>query len=281
MDDCSSLNQIKLISNNSKVSTELDIELLILNLLSIDKNILYRDDPRLSSDKLIELKELVQRRERGEPLAYLIKSIGFWSLDLYVDENVLVPRPETEIIISEIINRGDQVYKSRKNLNIIDAGSGSGCIGLSIASERDEWNIILSEKSLDALKILNKNYQSEHRDNCFLVMSDWLSVFKEGAADIIVSNPPYVKINCTEIARSVSDYEPAEALFSPDGGLSDIKRIILESKKVLKKDGLLFIENGFDQSEKVVEILKENYYEDIDIILDYNNIKRFTVSRKP
>ena len=112
-------------------------------------------------------------------------------------------------------------------------------------------------------------------------MSDWLSAFKKDTADIIVSNPPYIKTNCTEITRSVSDYEPAEALFSPDEGLSDIKRIISESKKVLRKDGLLFIENGFDQSEKVVEILKENYYEDIDIILDYNNIKRFTVSRSP
>ena len=134
---------------------------------------------------------------------------------------------------------------------------------------------------LNIVKILNKNYQSVYRKNCFLVMSDWLSTFKKNTADIIVSNPPYIKSNCTKIHKNVSDYEPAEALFSPDGGLSDIKRIISESKKVLRKDGLLFIENGFDQSEKVVEILKENYYEDIDIILDYNNIKRFTVSRNP
>jgi len=98
-------------------------------------------------------------------------------------------------------------------------------------------------------------------------------------ADIIVSNPPYIKPDSKEIDKNVSNYEPSEALYSADGGLYDIKRIISESKRVLKKDGLLFIENGFDQSKKVSDILKENYYEDIDIILDYNNIKRFTVSR--
>ena len=275
-----SLTDIK--SQPNKNITKSDIIYCLMEAIAKDKSyIITNYDKKIDSNQLIKFNFFLDSLKDGVPLAYVLGNQFFYKYKYYVNHNVLIPRPETEIIISEIINRGDQVYKSRKNLNIIDAGSGSGCIGLSIASERDEWNIILSEKSLDALKILNKNYQSEHRDNCFLVMSDWLSVFKEGAADIIVSNPPYVKINCTEIARSVSDYEPAEALFSPDGGLSDIKRIILESKKVLKKDGLLFIENGFDQSEKVVEILKENYYEDIDIILDYNDIKRFTVSRSP
>jgi len=243
--------------------------------------IITNHDEKIDGNQLIKFNFFFDSLKDGVPLAYVLGNQFFYKYKYYVDHNVLIPRPETEIIVSEIINRGDQIYKPKKNFNIIDAGSGSGCIGLSIASERNEWNVILSEKSLGASKILNKNYQSEYRNNCFLVMSDWLSAFKKDTADIIVSNPPYVKTNCTEIDKNVSDYEPAEALFSPDGGLSDIKRIISESKKVLKKDGLLFIENGFDQSEKVVEILKENYYEDIDIILDYNNIKRFTVSRNP
>ena len=102
------------------------------------------------------------------PLAYVLGNQFFYKYKYYVNHNVLIPRPETEIIISEIINRGDQIFNSRKEFNIIDAGSGSGCIGLSIASERREWNIILSEKSLGASKILNKNYQSEYRNNCFL-----------------------------------------------------------------------------------------------------------------
>ena len=275
-----SLTNIK--NQPNKNITKSDIIYCLMEAIGKDKSyIITNHDKEIDSNQLIKFNFFFNSLKDGMPLAYVLGNQFFYKYKYYVNHNVLIPRPETEIIISEIINRGDQIYESKKNFNIIDAGSGSGCIGLSIASERGRWNIILSEKSLDASKILNKNYQSEYRDNCFLVMSDWLSAFKEGTADIIVSNPPYIETNCTEIARSVSDYEPTEALFSPDGGLSDIKRIIFESKKVLKKDGLLFIENGFDQSEKVVEILKENYYKDIDIILDYNNIKRFTVSRKP
>ena len=262
--------------------TKSDIMYCLMEAVGKDKSyIITNHDKKIDGNQLVKFNFFFDSLKDGVPLAYVLGNQFFYKYKYYVNHNVLIPRPETEIIISEIINRGDQIYEPKKSFNIIDAGSGSGCIGLSISSERNKWNIILSEKSLGASKVLNKNYQLEYRENCFLVMSDWLSAFKEDTADIIVSNPPYIKTNCTEIDKSVSDYEPAEALFSPDEGLSDIKRIISESKKVLKKDGLLFIENGFDQSEKVVDILKENYYEDIDIILDYNNIKRFTVSRSP
>ena len=266
----------------NKNITKSDIIYCLMEAIGKDKSyIITNHDKRINTNQLIKFNFFFNSLKDGVPLAYVLGNQFFYKYKYYVNHDVLIPRPETEIIISEIINRGDQIFNSRKEFNVIDAGSGSGCIGLSIASERNKWNIILSEKSLRASKILNKNYQSECRKNCFLVMSDWLSTFKEDTADIIVSNPPYIKTDCTDIDKNVSDYEPAEALFSPDGGLSDIKRIISESRKVLRKDGLLFVENGFDQSEKVVEILKENYYEDIDIILDYNNIKRFTVSRKP
>ena len=266
----------------NKNITKSDIIYCLMEAIGKDKSyIITNHDKRINTNQLIKFNFFFNSLKDGVPLAYVLGNQFFYKYKYYVNHDVLIPRPETEIIISEIINRGDQIFNSKKEFNVIDAGSGSGCIGLSIASERNKWNIILSEKSLRASKILNKNYQSECRKNCFLVMSDWLSTFKEDTADIIVSNPPYIKTDCTDIDKNVSDYEPAEALFSPDGGLSDIKRIISESRKVLRKDGLLFVENGFDQSEKVVEILKENYYEDIDIILDYNNIKRFTVSRKP
>jgi len=275
-----SLTSIK--NQPDKNITKSDIIYCLMEAIGKDKSyIITNHDEKIDGNQLIKFNFFFDSLKDGVPLAYVLGNQFFYKYKYYVDHNVLIPRPETEIIVSEIINRGDQVYQAKKNFNIIDVGSGSGCIGLSIASERKQWNVILSEKSLRASKILNKNYQSEYRKNCFLVMSDWLSAFKKDTADIIVSNPPYIKRNCTEIDTNVSNYEPAEALFSPDEGLSDIKRIISESKKVLKKDGLLFIENGFDQSEKVVAILKENYYEDIDIILDYNNIKRFTVSRSP
>ena len=273
-----SLTDIKDTSNVN--ITKSDIIFCLMEAIGKDKSyIITNHDECINGNQLIKFNFLLNSLKDGIPLAYVLGNQFFYNYKYYVNHNVLIPRPETEIIISEIITRGDKIYKPKKNFNVIDAGSGSGCIGLSINSERKKWNVILSENSHKAAKVLNKNYKSEFRKNCFLIMSDWLSTFNDDMADIIVSNPPYISPDSREIDKSVSGYEPKEALYSPDDGLHDIKRIVSESKRVLKKDGLLFIENGFDQSEKVLEVLKENYYEDIDIILDYNGIKRFTVSR--
>jgi release factor glutamine methyltransferase len=113
MDGCSALNQIKILTKSSKVSSQLDIELLVLHLLKIDKNILYRDNPSLTDKTLNELKTLINRREKGEPLAYIINKIGFWNLSLYVDHNVLVPRPETETLVEVVL----EIFDSKKKEN--------------------------------------------------------------------------------------------------------------------------------------------------------------------
>ena len=146
MNEYLSLNEINSISKETHLSTKLDIELLVLDLLNIDKNILYRDNPSLSSKQLKKLKALVQRREQGEPLAYILSSTGFWSLDFYVDENVLVPRPETEIIIEKVLEDFDSSKK-----RILDLGTGSGAIGLSLSKERKDWDIFCSDISFRAL----------------------------------------------------------------------------------------------------------------------------------
>ena len=110
-------------------------------------------------------------------------------------------------------------------------------------------------------------------------MCDWLTAFNENIADIIISNPPYIEKGAPYIQESVKKYEPERALYSKDKGLYDIKRIITESRKTLKTNGLLILENGFDQNSAVRKILETNYFKDIDVILDYNNIKRFTLSK--
>ena len=273
MDDCSSLNQIKLISNNSKVSTELDIELLILNLLSIDKNILYRDDPRLSSDKLTELKELVQRRERGEPLAYLIKSIGFWSLDLYVDENVLVPRPETEILVDHINN-----LNLSPGVKILDAGVGSGCIGASLAKLNPETLIYGVDYSLAALQVAKINKQKFNLSNFYLINSIWLNSLKENMFDIIVSNPPYVAPFDPHLEEL--KHEPISALVAEQNGLRDFDLISSQAIKVLKKDGLLAFEHGNSQANEVRNIMINYGFKNIVLINDYQSQPRITLGKK-
>lgn len=268
MNERSSLNQINIISKDTHLSTKLDIELLILDLLKIDKNILYREDPVLSSRQLKELEALVRRREQGEPLAYILKSKGFWSLDLFVDENVLVPRPETEIIIEKILESFDTSEKT-----VLDLGTGSGAIGLSLSKERKDWGVFCSDISFDAIKVARKNKYKNEVDAIF-INSDWLEAYADNTFDIIVSNPPYIDPDDPRIHSDGLKYEPIHALISGQKGLKDIETIICQSQEVLVNKGSLFIEHGHDQSGEVELLLEKYNFSDIRKFQDLNGDDR-------
>jgi release factor glutamine methyltransferase len=268
MNERSSLNQIHNISKDTRLSTKLDVELLILDLLKIDKNILYREDPVLSSRQLKELEALVRRREQGEPLAYILKSKGFWSLDLFVDENVLVPRPETEIIIEKILESFDTSEKT-----VLDLGTGSGAIGLSLSKERKDWGVFCSDISFDAIKVARKNKYKNEVDAIF-INSDWLEAYADNTFDIIVSNPPYIDPDDPRIHSDGLKYEPIHALISDQKGLKDIETIICQSKEVLVNKGSLFIEHGHDQSGEVELLLEKYNFSDIRKFQDLNGDDR-------
>ena len=260
MDDYSALNQIKLLSQSSTLSSQLDIELLVLHLLNIDKNVLYRDNPSFTEETCNELKELIKRREKGEPLAYLTNQIGFWNLSLYVDNKVLVPRPETETLVQSIL----ETFGS-KQIRVLDLGTGSGAIGLSLAKERKNWEIVCSDMSLEAIKVTKKNMLMNSL-NVSLINSDWLAAFKNECFDLIVSNPPYINPSDPRVLSDGLKFEPIEALVSDCGGFKDIEQIVKESSKSLHNSGYLFLEHGYDQSDKVVSIF-ENY--------DFSQIRTF------
>lgn len=268
MNERSSLNQIHNISKDTRLSTKLDVELLILDLLKIDKNILYREDPVLSSRQLKELEALVRRREQGEPLAYILKSKGFWSLDLFVDENVLVPRPETEIIIEKILESFDTSQKT-----VLDLGTGSGAIGLSLSKERKDWGVFCSDISFDAIKVARKNKYKNEVDAIF-INSDWLEAYADNTFDIIVSNPPYIDPDDPRIHSDGLKYEPIHALISGQKGLKDIQTIICQSQEVLVNKGSLFIEHGHDQSGEVELLLEKYNFSDIRKFQDLNGDDR-------
>ena len=260
MDDYSALNQIKLLSQSSTLSSQLDIELLVLHLLNIDKNVLYRDNPSFTEETCNELKDLIKRREKGEPLAYLINQIGFWNLSLYVDNKVLVPRPETETIIQNIL----ETFSS-KQIKVLDLGTGSGAIGLSLAKERKNWEVICSDMSLEAIKVTEKNMLMNSL-NVSLVNSNWLAAFKNECFDLIVSNPPYINPSDPRVLSDGLKFEPIEALVSDCEGFKDIEQIVKESCKSLNNSGYLFLEHGYDQADQVVSIF-ENY--------DFSQIRTF------
>ena len=260
MDDYSALNQIKLLTQSSTLCSQLDIELLVLHLLNIDKNVLYRDNPSFTEETCNELKDLIKRREKGEPLAYLTNQIGFWNLSLYIDNKVLVPRPETETIIQNIL----ETFSS-KQIKVLDLGTGSGAIGLSLAKERKNWEVICSDMSLEAIKVTEKNMLMNSL-NVSLVNSNWLAAFKNECFDLIVSNPPYINPSDPRVLSDGLKFEPIEALVSDCGGFKDIEQIVKESSKTLNNSGYLFLEHGYDQADQVVSIF-ENY--------DFSQIRTF------
>ena len=260
MDDYSALNQIKLLTQSSTLSSQLDIELLVLHILNIDKNVLYRDNPSFTEETCNELKNLIERREKGEPLAYLTNKIGFWNLSLYVDNKVLVPRPETETLVQNIL----EIFDS-KQIKVLDLGTGSGAIGLSLANERTNWEVVCSDMSLEAIKVTKKNMLTNSL-NVSLVNSNWLTAFKNECFDLIVSNPPYVNPSDPRVLSDGLRFEPIEALVSDCGGFKDIEQIVKESSKTLNNSGYLFLEHGYDQSDEVISIF-ENY--------DFSQIRTF------
>ena len=260
MDDYPALKQIKLLTQSSTLSSQLDIELLVLHLLNIDKNVLYRDNPSLTKETCNELKDLIKRREKGEPLAYLTNQIGFWNLSLYVDNKVLVPRPETETIIQNIL----ETFSS-KQIKVLDLGTGSGAIGLSLAKERKNWEVICSDMSFEAIKVTEKNMLMNSL-NVSLVNSNWLAAFKNECFDLIVSNPPYINPSDPRVLSDGLKFEPIEALVSDCEGFKDIEQIVKESCKSLNNSGYLFLEHGYDQADQVVSIF-ENY--------DFSQIRTF------
>ena len=273
MNDCLASQLVNSLIQSSSISSRLDIELLVIHVLEIDKTILYRDDPLLTSQELERIKKLIERRETGEPLAYLTNNIGFWNLDLYVNRKVLVPRPETEVLVQNVL----EGFNSER-IAVLDLGTGSGAIGLSLAKDRPDWLVTCSDISLDALKVASIN-MSKNSTNVQLVNTDWLNSFKSKNFDVIVSNPPYIDSSDPRIFSDGLKYEPIEALVSDSEGLGDIKKIIQQGSKMLKEKGCLFLEHGYDQSDKVVDIFKSYGFSSIKSHKDLNGHNRVCVGQ--
>ena len=233
-----------------------------------DKDI-FIDNKRLLSkaeDNLIQ--EFFKQKKENIPLDYILNSTQFYENDFYVDSRVLIPRPETEILVDYVNNNFSGFLK------VLDAGTGSGCIGISVALKKPNFIVFGSDVSISALDVASKNKTNLNAQNFFLINADWLSCFKNESFDLIVSNPPYIAQNDSHLDDLT--HEPKLALISSEKGLSDIKKIIQQSCKILKRKGMLMIEHGYDQAEKVKNIFQDNYFADVRNIKDYQALPRVT-----
>ena len=229
----------------------LDLELMACSLLGVERSKLLTSPIALNQDSKDEFWSMIRRRMDGEPLAYILGKKGFWNLDLEVNNQVLVPRPETEILIEDILLNFNQT-----NLSVLDLGTGSGAIGLSLKKEKKEWDVYCSDISINALEVANKNSLKNNLRVNF-VCCDWLNAFKTNSFDLLISNPPYIKSDDIRLKSDGLSHEPLEALVSGATGKEHLFVIATSSKRFLKKGGYLYLENSPSQANELKLFLKE------------------------
>ncbi|CAL4319560.1 peptide chain release factor N(5)-glutamine methyltransferase [Buchnera aphidicola] len=252
----------------------LDIEILLSYVLGKSKTWIYLfDDFTLNNKQIIYLKQLLFRRIHGEPIAYIIQKKEFWSLSFFISKDVLIPRPETEILVEEALCR------ISSNTSILDLGTGCGNISISIAHEHSNCNIVGVDCDSKAILIAKKNAKFLNCNNVSFFYSHWFSNIHQ-KFHMIVSNPPYLSHHETEMFSKDIFYEPYTALFSLKYGISDIEYIISNAKKYLFIQGWLLIEHGCNQVQQVTKLFRNNNFYNIQSYTDYSNIFRLTVGQK-
>ena len=278
MDIETALKKGKLILRDNKIkSAELDSEILMSQAIRKDKKyIILNYNKKIKKKDLKYFDFLIQERVKKKPIAYLTKKKDFWKYEFLIDKNVLIPRPDTEVLVEQIL----ELTKNKASMRILEIGVGSGCIILSILKEKKKFfgtGIDISTKSLKISEINSHKLGVNRRLKLFKSNID---NFNTGKYDLIISNPPYIKKNFLKCLEKDISFEPVEALDGGIDGLSETRKIILKSSELIKKKGYLFLEIGFDQKNKVKKILENNGFYIKKVIKDLSNHDRCIVSIK-
>ena len=262
----------KLDSSNYR---RIDSEILLCSILNCNRTKLYAyPDKVLSFDDKKKYKELINKRSEGYPIAYLTKQKEFWGHTLHINDNILIPRPETELLVEKALKL-ISIFSLNK---ILELGTGSGAIAIAIASEKPNVNIKATDIKDNIIKIARKNADLYEIKNIKFVKSNWFSDIKKNNFDLIVSNPPYVSGDDPVLRNSDIRFEPVSALVSGNDGLDDLKKIIRESNNYLKNNGWLIVEHAYNQGAKVRKLFLENKFTS-KTTKDYNKLERITFGR--
>ena len=271
-------NAYKVLTKNQIKSAGLDCEILLSKVLQKDrKYVILNSDKDLNEKNISEFKDLIIKRSLSKPVAYLTGKKDFWKHSFFVSDKTLIPRPDTEILIENIL----KITKQKSRLNILDIGTGSGCILLSILKDRSDFygtGIDISKDCIDISKINAKNLELSDRSKFFKSDVDNLL---NGKYDLVISNPPYIKkLDLKYLDKDVVNFEPKNALDGGLEGISVIKKIIMRSSNLLKNSGKLILEIAFDQKYKVKKLLKDEGFYINNIIKDYAKNDRCIISTK-
>ena len=267
-----------LLKINKIKSHSFESELLLAKALKITREkVLINLEKKIEKKQFNKYKKLLSRRKKKEPIAYIFKNKEFWKYNFFVNQNVLIPRPETEIIVDEVIKCID-VQSSK---NIIDIGTGSGCLIISIIKERPKCYGTAIDICKKALKVANFNAKMHHLQDKIKFININVDKFVHNKYDFIISNPPYIKNNDIKSLESdIKYFEPKLALKAGSDGLSEIRKLVFKSKKLLKKNGKLIFEIGNKQENYIVNLLNKNGYYVNKLCKDLNSYPRVVISTK-
>ena len=269
---------IKILKEKSIITASLDSEILMAQAINKDRKfILLNLNKRVNKNHLNNFQKLIKNRSQRVPVAYLTNKKFFWNSEFIISNKTLIPRPDTELIVENVLN----LTKFKNKLNILDIGIGSGCILLSILKEKQNFygtGVDVSKNCLNISKInaINLNVSSRLK----LYKTD-VDKFTRGKYDLIVSNPPYInKFKIKYLESDVAKYEPKLALDGGLDGLSEIRKVIRKSSELIKKKGIFVLEIGFDQKNKVIKLLNEKGFYINTITKDIAKNDRCIVSTK-
>lgn len=258
---------------NVSDSPRLDAEILLCHVLDKSRSYLLTwPDKVLAAPELAKFNALLEQREKGRPIAHITGQREFWSLDLQVSSATLIPRPETELLVEQILND----YPDSAAITVADLGTGTGAIALALASERPRWKIIATDRSAEALDIARNNAKKLNLYNIEFRCGSWFEPLDQDQFDIIVSNPPYIPDADPHLSTGDVRFEPHSALASGHDGLDDIRIIAKQASQHLKIGGLLILEHGYDQQTSVHEIFTTTGYRKILQSQDLANLPRIT-----
>lgn len=262
--------------DKSSPSAALDAQVLLCHVLTCNTaHLAAWPEKQISQHQSQCFIELISQRRHGRPIAYLTGQREFWSLTFSVDDSTLIPRPETETLVAYILDH----YQQQDNIRLLDMGTGSGAIAISIANEKPHWDITATDISAPAIALANSNANNNQISNISFVQSDWFEQLSAQQFNIIVSNPPYIATDDPHLQQGDVRFEPESALTSGLTGMDDIEFLCTHASRHLKIDGCLILEHGYNQKQQVADCFINNRFVDIKQVRDLSGHTRMTAGK--
>lgn len=270
------------LSQDPYLNAKLDANLLVQAVTKRSRSAIFAfGETELNEAEQNQLNQMLERRTKGEPMAYILGEKEFWSLPLKVSSDTLIPRPDTERLVEVALDWANKRLENQESLQILDLGTGTGAIALALASElKQKVQVLGVDFKPEVVVLAESNRETLQIENTRFQQSDWFSTLGNLQFDLIVSNPPYIDTEDENLQIGDVRFEPLTALVADNHGLSDLQKIIENAPLYLKPNGALFLEHGWQQARDVQHIFRQNHWQAVETFQDYANLDRITKAEK-